>query len=275
MGCGCGNKAKSLPSQVSRQSRGITQYYFLKDDSKLPPSASFIDPIDGAQYKAKPHESLQNFISSIQKSREEKGLPAIVASDLKDLVEVSLVEVASKKELKRFFELRATPVSASQIRSFAQNLIQELRSPGHVSYETRQSRADKCLSCKFHKAHGQTNETAKKVITRLLGLSQIEQSEKEKSLGLCGMCGCNLQAKTRLSLVSVIAGVLPEQLQKLLATYREKAFDTCWILNEGIRDDQAKKYLLPKLKRSGPRTEHLYDVYLSSKRMEAKNGSKR
>jgi hypothetical protein len=275
MGCGCNSKSltASLASSakaLARQQRGLVQYYFLKDASRLPPTASFTDPFDMQVYNAKRHESLEDFINRIQKSREEKGLIPIVAGDLKDLVEVSLVEGATKKELNLFFDRKSVPVSTSQVRSFAQNVIQELKSPAYVTYAQRQVRADKCFGCKLHKSRGTTNPLAMKFINTMLGLAQIASSDKEKELGSCGMCGCNLQSKIRLSVKSVIAGLLPEQLAKLLSVYQEKAFSSCWMLEEGMKDPHMNSLLASKIKHSGPATQHFHASYTN--KVKNKNG---
>jgi len=104
------------------------------------------------------------------------------------------------------------------------------------------------------------------VIARLASLQDLAQSQSEKKLGTCGMCGCSLQAKIKFSILGVLAGVVPSDLHKLFAAYGKDAFSRCWILNESLQRGDTKKLLETKLHAAGPSAKHSLHLYLKNKK---------
>lgn len=262
MACACGkNKASNIVKN------NLSQSYTLKDPNNLPPAGVFIDPTDNSEYRVQPRETLGNFLERIKTARAEKGLPEFIPTDLKTLVEVSLTQHIHPKDLLKYFELTAIPVQAAQIAGLVRTII-SARTKGNAapSYLKRQDRAHACANCRLHDSKMLTPQKMTRVVEKLIGLKQVEQSAVEEALGTCRMCGCGMKEKIRVSLLNVLAGIEPSRLSMLLSAYGTKAFDTCWIFKESLEDPALAKLLKTKIEKSSPHTQGFYQQYLAEKK---------
>lgn len=237
----------------------------------LPPQGTFIDPFDKQVYSVKPHETLDDFTLRIKTSREIKKFPAFYPHELRALAIISLAENANKATLDKYFELKAMVPSVSEVVSLAKTIATQAATKNSVSYNNRQQRAEKCNLCVLHKKKAVVNSKVAHTIGKLAGLKEVLESEVEKNLGICGMCGCSLQKKVKFSTLSAIAEVAPEELSMVVSTYGSKAFDVCWILNEALNNGAIKNIVTSKMKAISPTAEALLTAYLLEKQQAAKN----
>lgn len=226
----------------------FNQYYDLKNESQLPPGAVFIDPTDNATYTVKSHESLDDFTKRIESSREQRGNVSLFPHQLKLLIKISLAESVPQAIRNIFFTLKAAVPSTSELIKLAKTVSAQYRSGRALSYNHRQERAAKCNACVFHRKSAEVNEKLLDGIEKVAGLEHINESPTEQALGMCGMCGCGLRSKIKFSLMSTLATIGPEELSRILSSYKYKAYDKCWILNEAVEDSHAKKLLVGKLR---------------------------
>jgi len=248
----------------------FNHYYDLRNESTLPVGVAFHDPIDNSVYHVKPKESLPDFINRVAKGREDNSLPAFFPEELKKLVVVSLAEATSPQERPKYFEPKAIVPGISDIVGLAQAMVAQRQSGDSASYLLRQERATKCHGCVLHKRSANINKTTMKIIGKLAGLRDLAQSESEKALGVCGMCGCGLQSKVRFDISGTLAGVSPTHINKILQAYGSQAFDKCWILNESIQDGRFKRVLMGKVQNAGQRAASLMTTYFSNKTQASK-----
>ncbi len=251
----------------------FTHYYDLKDDNNLPPNSFFKDPLDDTKYITSPKESLDQFINKIQTSRAEKGLPQFFHKDIRELVVAILAEAAPQHILQQYFVQKSMMAQTSQLIGVAKTIASQYLKNGHASYNLRQERAAKCLGCKLHKTTGGFSSTAVNMVNKLAGLDEVVQSAKEKQLGTCTMCGCGMQSKIRFPILSVIAGIIPEDLRKLLSLYGPLGFEKCWVLNETTKESKLRVLLEAKLRVLGAQASSYLTAYLTEKQQRALQGS--
>lgn len=240
------------------------QYYFdLKNDDKLPLGAKFIDPYDNEEFVVEKEQTLPDFISKIQNSRVSKGQPKVQHDQMRVFVVSSLYETTNEKLRNIFFKQVKSSPEISQIIGVTKTMVNELVH-GHkeIPGALRQKRALKCMGCKLHKPSGGWSASANRLIKNIVGLKDVKQSKEEQKLGTCGMCGCGLAKKVQFSAGASLNGVSPQNLDKLMMMYREKAFDTCWVLNETVRDEKWGIVLRKKLQKGIVNSEPFLDKYL-------------
>ena len=242
----------------------MIHYYNLKNPLKLPSGAVFVDPIDTTVFSVKPRETLLEFINRIAKSREERGVVAMLPEDLKHLVVISISEGVSKKVRDEYFEMVSYLPGIGESVSLAKAVVDQ-RKRGEAGFLLRQARAAKCHDCVLHKKSATFNKTVLETIAKLAGLKDLTQSAVEKGLGSCGMCGCSLQAKVRFDIASTIAGIAPHHIKKLVQTYGSKAFDKCWMMSECLEDGRLKKVLVGKVQNAGADVSSFMTKYFSEK----------
>lgn len=221
----------------------------MKDESKLPPRAYYTEPRDLTKFYPVNGEHLNSFISRISSYRDSKDYPVLSHPDLRVLVVSSLEKTCNPRLIKSFFITKSILPQFSQLTQVASTLVSQIGS-SPVCYNVRQERASKCLKCNFHPKSRSINKAltsvlgkALDVVTKSENLENLVSSEEEKALGVCGVCGCDLKLKIKVSLDAALKNMTTPQLSKLLSTYGPRAFDICWILNESLADYNAKTYL--------------------------------
>lgn len=214
------------------------KYWDIKDDNKLPPKSFFIDPYDYTRYALEPAESLSVFIKRIASGRAYNGAPILEYHELRALVVAFLEKLVPDKHLKDYFIEKATIPSASTVFSFASTIVRQMISADSVSQAQAENRATFCLQCPYHTPASMASNMVS------FGVNKITPGKKEPlrviidggqdadSLGKCGMCGCALKAKVRMGIYSIIGGILPEHVSRILRTLGLKAFKACWIMDE-------------------------------------------
>lgn len=248
----------------------VSRYYDLKDENHLP-QARFVDPVNNQIYLTTAGESLTSFIDRIEKSRADKNLPEIGRESLRLLIITTFVENSSPADLQKYFVLKPVPVSMEQMLALARTLAVSHSKQNVTSFVDRQNRAAKCRTCKFHQKSGVMSGLAVKMLNAMSGLESIKQSDAERALGTCGMCGCALQAKIRYPVKGVLAGTTPDNIAKLTSAYGPRAFDVCWILSESLADTDTRALLEAKL-RHGLGLQFL-TAYDEEKAQTARSGS--
>lgn len=249
-------------------------YYELKDDNKLPLTGRFSDPYDSSEYRPIQGENLDSFIERISKSRKEKNIPEFFAHEVRMLVVMHLAETCSKNELRSFFEQKALTPDFSQIVSLTKTLVNQRYQLKSADYKTRQDRAASCSGCRLNKTSVSFNQTVSDTVKKMAGLSELIQSDLEKSLGMCGACGCNLRDKVTFDIQAVLAALAPEQLRAILLIYGPKSFEQCWMLRECLKDSTLHKILEKKVAFSGDRTKSMLAAFKADKLAKAKlNGA--
>lgn len=229
-------------------------YNELKNESKLPPDSYFIDPYDRDKVYIKEGETLKQFQDRLSQIREDKGLSPIEPEEFKTYIQMSLYESSSKDKRAAYFISKAKLPQFSELVSFVKTAVTEVYQTNKESVQKRENRASKCLApCKLHVPLG--NSFLEKATKRVVGVLANSITAKEafsypdeRKLGKCGMCGCFLQEKVKFNNLSNLAGVTPDNLNKILAVYKEDAFDACWMLHEAVRNQDQKKVLTGKLK---------------------------
>ena len=253
----------------------FNHFYDLKSEAKLPQGAKFVDPYDRTTFTVNPSENLQTFLKRIQNYRETKNYPQIIDIELRPLVVTSFYESTEQDKRAAFFELKAVPATFTQITSLARTIATESINQNTITGKQREHRAAKCLGCVFHRTNGVSKPRLTKVVTKLVGLSRVSVSENEEKLGQCGMCGCELKAKVRFQLISVLSALLPEQVVKLVNMYKAAAFSKCWILEESLEHVTYKDLIRKKLKAAGGDAEKFLDEHINSKIKATLNGARK
>lgn len=247
-------------------------YYDLIDQSKLPINARYVDPYDHNIFLVTSKtESLDWFIEQIVNYRESKGFPSLFKTDLRQLVLASLFESSTPDQRKQYFQVRTAPPTMSQLLTLSKTLAVEAVHSNNVGAKQREERAAKCNDdCKFHSRAGGWKESIKKAIVKVVGLDKLNKSEEEDKLGNCLMCGgCALAPKVRFEIRSVLAGLPPEYIDRLINVYGIKAFDKCWILQDAINNPRAREILQGKLANGKSKGADLLKAYLMNKEIKA------
>jgi hypothetical protein len=258
-------------------SSAFVSYFDLKDPKKpLPPSAKFLDPYDNTMFMVEKGENLADLTKRVELSREKKGFPAFDPADLRTYIVTSLAETCNQEDLQTFFHKKTTLPEFNKAVSLARTIIRNRLTTNESSFDLRMSRTNKCLSCPLHVARSApVPHPVVKAIEKLTRLDEILISDDEKKLGSCGMCGCDLKTKIRLSLMGAIAALTPEELRTALLKAGNKLFDGCWILNESLQDARLKNVLESKVRNSGPKTADMLNSYFAEKSERFKRGEKK
>lgn len=247
-------------------------YYDLTDQSKIPENSKYVDPYDHTTFTATSKtETLDQFINRIISYRQSKGFPEIFKTDLYHLVLASLYQSSTPDQRKAYFSIRTVPPSLTQLVSLSKSMATEIIHGNNVSAKHREERAAKCNdNCRFHNTSSSWRESVKNAIVKIVGLDKLNKSEEESKLGNCMMCGgCSLQGKVRFEIMSIIAGLPPEYLDKLINVYGIKAFDKCWILQDSINNLKTREILQKKLANGKANGAPLLQAYLTNKEMKA------
>jgi hypothetical protein len=240
-----------------------TRYFELKNEQKLPPSGRFIDPYDNTIYKVQPQDKLSTIVQRVTENRRNHAYPEIDHNTLTSLVSMTLAETCSDSDLRKYFKPKATIPQVSQILSFAKAVAYETVHKNSVSIKDKQGRAQKCLKCPFHKSRGIAPS-----IVHNLPIQVMQNSlsyPEEKHLGLCGLCGCGLQAKINFQVMGILTGLLPEQLDIAIRTLGASFFDKCWIAEEALQSLPTKKLLQVKLSKGNANGDKILSLYITSK----------
>lgn len=252
------------------------QYSSLKDESKLPIGAYYTEPRDLEKIHVLPGDTLKKFTQKVENSREEKNYPKLNDADLTFLIVLSLEKTTPNAKVSKYFDQKAILPQFSQVAQLAKTLTSQL-GRNVVGYNQRQDRADKCMGCVLNQAPARNNiaQLANSAISKAIhavskdseSLLDLESSDKEKNLGACGMCGCNLTNKVKMQILSVLTSVRPDQIDTLFKVYGIDAFDMCWILNETLTETHLRKYIEDKLVHSN--NSDALSKYLAKKQEEA------
>lgn len=248
-----------------------TRYFELKNEDKLPPSSRFIDPYDNTIFNVTQQDKLSDIIDRVTKNREKNNYPQLDKQNLKSLISMTLAETCSDSDLKKYFIPKATMPQVSQVISFVKAIVYETVHNENVSIKVKQERAKKCLApCPFHKSRGIAPSIVNNIPIHTLqnSLSYTEENQ----LGVCGLCGCGLQAKIKFQVMSILAGLTPEKLDQALRTMGASFFDRCWIPAESLEVLTTKKLLQAKLSNGNAGGARILDLYISSKVKSVKNG---
>lgn len=252
-------------------------YYDLIDNSKIPPNSKYVDPYDHTTFTPlSKTETLDNFLNRIAEHRKNEGSPEIFKTDLQHLVLASFYESSTPEQRRNYFTTRVVPPTMSQAISLAKTLAAESIHSNNVSAKHREERARKCGAandpdkCKFHNTSSSWKEGIKNLIMKVVGLDKLNKSDAEEHLGNCMMCGgCALGPKVRFEVMSILAGLAPESIDKLINVYGIKAFDKCWILTDSINHPRAREILKGKLQNGQSQGADLLKAYLTNKEMKA------
>lgn len=240
-----------------------TRYFELKDDKKLPISGRFIDPYDNTPYLITKKDTIDAIIHKVSEDRKKKQLPEISPSVLKPLIVMSLAETCSDKDLRDHFNPVALSPKFGQVMSFLKTVAYEATHKNTVCLKQRKERASKCLTCFFHKARAKGPNLANNL--PIAAMKDSLTYEEEEKLGVCGLCGCPMEAKVKFELMSVLAGLSPDQLSIGLSSFGPKMFDTCWIFQESLSRADTKRILRGKLQNISTRAIQIFDGYINSK----------
>jgi len=229
------------------------EFYDLKDDTKLPPSAYFKDPRDFEVYTPTPKASLDDFLSSIEESRSAKGFPPISPVEFRILVVSALYQTTSQDLKSRFFERRAVYPQFSHFVQLTKSIVSQIGRDG-ASYQQRLSRAEACLSCPAHTYNKLFSSKIKTLIQNTINLvskqdtlNEFAESDMEKAMGSCSICGCSLQNKIKISPYAAVSSLKPIDVANMLTMFGIKAYDRCWILKEAMNDNKLFKILETKV----------------------------
>lgn len=247
-----------------------TRYFELKDENKLPISGRFIDPYDNTIFRIQQQDKLGDIVTRVIENRRKNDYPEIDESTLKSLIVMTLVETCSDSDLRKYFVAKATIPQVSQVISFTKALAYETVHSNNVSIKDKQSRAQKCLGCPFHKSRGVAPTIINNIPLNILKDSLTYP--EESALGICGLCGCGLNTKIRFQVTGILAGITPEQLDHALRVMGVAFFDKCWIPSEALQVATTKKLLQAKLGNGNMSGDKILDVYISSKVKSVKNG---
>lgn len=235
----------------------LTYYYDVKDENELPKGSKFVDPYDKQVFYVKDKESLPNFIKRIQQSRDQLGHRKILDKDLRQLVIDSLVISSSRAIMKKYFMQKTAFPTMQSLLSFITTLAYSLINSNNVSVKDQERRLSDCFNgCSFHKSSKVsglselTKNLVNKVVNSVSGM-QLDKTKYELAnmpLGSCGMCGgCQLSNKKHLSAQSVLAGLHPESIERILRVYGSSSFGRCWQLREALENPKLKQILISKL----------------------------
>lgn len=253
----------------------------LISDSKLSPSSYYTEPRDLHNIYVLRSETLAQFTTRVVNYRKSKGYPPLNPNELRLLVVASLERTTPKKDMGRYFVTKAVLPQFSQIAQLAKVIVTQAGKRS-VSYNTRQDRVDKCLSCKLHKSNNSIGNFAAATITKALDLvsdtsqdtlAALQVSDRERALGTCGMCGCGLSNKVRIDVMGALASLHPGQLDMIIRIYGIKAFESCWVLNESVKDGNTRQLLVNKLKRTRTNGAALLKEYITSMHLKAVKGN--
>lgn len=247
-----------------------TRYFELKSEKRLPPSARFIDPYDNTIFPVTQQDKLQDIIDKVTQHRKTNSYPELDEQSLRSLITMTLAETCSDSDLRKYFVPKATIPQVSQVISFAKAVAYETVHKDSVSVKNKQERARKCIACPFHKSRG----TAPSIINNL-PIQVLQNSlsyPEEKQLGICGLCGCGLQAKIRFKVMGILAGLTPDQLDQAIRVMGISFFDRCWIAYEALQDFTMKRLIRAKLANGNTNGDKVLDLYIASKIKSAKHG---
>lgn len=228
----------------------LTQYYALKDESRLPLGSKVVDPYDNSIHKPVDSDTLESFLKRISASRASKSLPEIPALELGDYVVASLYTNASPREKEALFVRKAMTPAFGQIKSLATALAKETSSLAQVPLLTKEKRAADCLACKLH----QTSKTGSSAVDKLAQtrLKDLTKVSCESRLGVCGMCGCGVSAKIKFNASSILASMSPEMISYGARLLGAGIFSSCWMLGECAEDGRLSRILDRKVENLPP-----------------------
>jgi hypothetical protein len=252
----------------------FVHYYDLRNPARIPSTSYFSDPIDGAKCHPQKNETLQDFISRIVTSREEKGLLPISKDSFDVLVITSLSETTSSKEHDQYFVRKSMTPAITQVISLAKTIISQCIHHKHTPYNIRQERANSCMGCKLHASRSSFAWAVNKIITAAASLESIKQSDVEKKLGQCRACGCDLQAKVCIDIEAVVPTLGPSDIGNILEVYREQSFSHCWMLREAFRNSSTKQLLINKTHHLGTPYNTMAKAYEAQEIQKAKRKAK-
>lgn len=160
-------------------------YYDLRNEKSLPPGSRFLDPFDHSPFLPVQGETLQEFISRIVDSREEKKYPKIKDEELRRFVVDSLMATTPAKLADQYFERKQTLPSASQLLSFSRSTVEQIFKGNKISPYKRQTRAKHCLGgCRFHVGGIKWTEKFTDFVSSLIGIEKATVSDAEKAVGI-------------------------------------------------------------------------------------------
>lgn len=246
--------------------------FVLRDITKLPITGKFLDPLDNTIYIPQEQESLNDLCNRINQHRLDINKPIIDMLSLPHLVVVSLYSTCSDSDRVVFFTQQEVHPSLQNVFSFAKTLVTQWRAePKKLSMLELEDRSQTCYNastqhnCVFHKKQGSWTQATTNIIKATLGLNDLETFPNEKNLGQCTACGgCALPAKVRMNAEALLAGLTPEQIDRMVTTFGEdKAIDSCFIFREAIKQPNAKALLIKKLQ--VVKKDHIVTAYAKEK----------
>jgi hypothetical protein len=244
----------------------FTTVQALIDESKFPPNAYYAEPRDNSKTYPTNSDTLDTFSTKIANMRAEKGFPQLNPQDLYALIVTSLENTTQSSLRPRYFHGVQVRPSISQVWGLAKTITAQA-SNNLATATQREDRSRKCLQCPLHKASGAVSPIVLAAINKSMeavsheSLSNLQQSDLEKRLGTCGMCGCGMQSKIRTSLLATLAALGPNQLDKLLKIVGPKAFGSCWILDEAVSNTNFKQILMQKVQNTGKLAIDYYNQF--------------
>lgn len=234
--------------------------FVLRDINKLPTSGKFLDPLDNTIYIPQEQEGLNALCKRINQHRLDINEQIIDMMHLPHLIAVSLYDTCSDQDRITFFSQQDVHPSLQNIFTFAKSLVAQWKAePRKLSILELEDRSHTChtpatetepaKNCVFHKRQGSWTQATTNIVKTVLGLNDLETFPNEPNLGQCTACGgCALPAKVRMNAEALLAGLLPEQIDKMVTTFGEdKAIDSCFIFREAMKFPNAKALLIKKL----------------------------
>ena len=239
----------------------FNEYYGLKTLAKLPVGASFVEPIDKATFIVESGQTMPQFIKKIQEYREKKGFEEIEKNQLLMMIEMALFESTPQEIKKQYFVKKPTPPTLKDVSRYMNFVLKKALNKQSPSNRLRQGRASKCLNCPQHKKYANKVESKMNLLSRKL--LKTVKLDNLGELGSCMACGCNMELKIGQPILPVLASTSPQMVQKIVNPLGKKAFESCWILNEGLTLDAYRPSTLSKINKASPRTQELLQEYIA------------
>lgn len=191
------------------------------------------------------------------------------------LIIENFVATAPKDIVDKYFQKHSTLPQMNQAISFSRALVYEILHDNRVSTIQKKNRAKLCLACPFHqRPTAVPTNTFQNLINRI-PLGESTQYDEERFLGQCTLCGCPLKGKVKFQLMSILTGLVPDQLDRAVRTLGSRVFSACWIFNEALRDNQTRQLLSTKLRYGRANGEQIMNGYLQSQNLKDRNNGEK
>lgn len=240
-----------------------TSYFTLKDPVSIPHSNTVIlEPFDNTLFRPTPKDTLETLLSQIKKHRLDNNYQYIDDDQLKNYIIKCLYETSTSRQKANYFKPTSSTPTISQAAQFLKAFYTEVTTSDTVSTKQAKDRATYCLKCPHHKKSATPPAFLDTIAPNSLESNLVFDELKE--LGVCGICGCGMQNKIKLSTNATIASLSPQNFETLFRFSNTKAFTTCWIFSEAVSKTHLTRLLSAKLRNISPKYEVMFNNYLNS-----------